>query len=254
MLHRPIALLSLAALVACTDPAPSKDAPKPNAPETAPEARAAPEPPAWERTTPLEASALASSELIIDKEARELRLPGRINTAGFALTGGQPGYHFLCYEQGRIAPLALVATPVSDLAIQSALQSLGGAPGENLEQACWDEREDPKSPAATRKVKGSAVAAFLILDDERVPLGDLIESPGKRGLDLRLGGNLKLRPAWKSGCVICLVSCPGGRLSNAAYSCHEYGAGLGRFKLREGADKRLKDGAAVTVVLALKGR
>ncbi len=49
----------------------------------------------------------------------------------------------------------------------------------------------------------------------------LVDSAGL-GLDMRFGGNKALIAEWQSGCIICLYSCPGGKISNRAYTIRDY--------------------------------
>ena len=58
--------------------------------------------------------------------------------------------------------------------------------------------------------------------------------PGGRGLDLRLAGNRANIPKWKSGCVICLYSCPGSKIGNARYTARDWARKVTRFRARPG--------------------
>lgn len=180
---------------------------------------------------------------------RELRIPAVARPAGFQRLV-MPGYHFLCWQGGRVAPLALLTTPVSDLAIQRGLETLGADPGNNLEQATWDERHDPSSEAAGRHVAGTPIRVEVLIDRLRYHMDELVTVPGSDGRsDVRLGGHLQFRPAWRSGCVLCLVSCPGGRLSNGRWTLHDYAVGRATHTLTTLGRELLTEGREVTVIL-----
>lgn len=57
-------------------------------------------------------------------------------------------------------------------------------------------------------------------------------------------------PRWKSGCVVCLYSCPGSKVGNARYTVRDYEKGTTRFRVRPGVLP--EDGGRVGVVLRLR--
>jgi hypothetical protein len=83
------------------------------------------------------------------------------------------------------------------------------------------------------------------------PLGlaEVLEDPGRRGFAMRFGGHRANVPEWHSGCVVCLYSCPGSKVGNAAYTVREWVEGATRFRVRPGVLP--PDGTAVTIVLRL---
>lgn len=183
----------------------------------------------------------------------EMRIKAVTSLGGFeGSLSPYPGYHFLCWKQGRAAPLALLTTEFSDADIQAGLQKLGGRSGDNLLQETWDERHSETSKAANLKVEGSPIEVLVETESGSLwPLKELIEVPGGLAPDVRLGGHMKFRPSWQSGCILCLVSCPGGRLSNASYTCHDYAKGEATHKLTERGRRVFQNGAEVTVVFRL---
>lgn len=186
----------------------------------------------------------------IDPSKPEIRIPAKTSLWGFeGSLSPFPGYHFLCWDQGRAASLALLTTEFNDADIQAGLQKLGGKSGDNLLQATWDERHSESSEAANLTVEGSRIEVLVESSTgSRFPLKTLIAVPEGRAPDIRLGGHMKYRPSWLSGCILCLVSCPGGRLSNAAYTCHDYAKGDATHKLTEQGRRVFTSGAEVTVI------
>ena len=60
-------------------------------------------------------------------------------------------------------------------------------------------------------------------------LDELLQDPGGKGFDFRFGGNHALIPHWHSGCLVCLYSCPGSKVGNAAYTVRDYMTGATKF-------------------------
>lgn len=158
------------------------------------------------------------------------------------------GYHFLCWERGRAAFMALLQTPVNDETIQQQLQSLGAVAGDNLSQETFSERADAQAEAPRRRVKGSRIHINLITSKGRkYAISELIRAKKLGPIDIRLGGHLQFRPSWLSGCVICLVSCPGGRLSNATFTMRDYYQGRAAYSLTSLGKRVLLDKEQVIV-------
>src|SRR5690606_27267522 len=85
---------------------------------------------------------------------------------------------------------------------------------------------------------------------ERRPLGDLVQDVDARGFAWRLAGNRALVPRWRSGCVVCLQSCPGAKVANARATMRDLARGESRFRPSALAE-RLGEGAEVIVELRL---
>ena len=81
-------------------------------------------------------------------------------------------------------------------------------------------------------------------------LSDVLEDSGGHGFDFRFGGNLAYVKNWKSGCVACLYSCPGGKVSNASYTIREFVDEVTRFRARE--ELLPADGTRVVLILKVK--
>ena len=85
---------------------------------------------------------------------------------------------------------------------------------------------------------------------EALRLDQILEDPGGRGFDMRFGGHRANIPKWKSGCVVCLYSCPGSKIGNARYTVRDYEKETTRFRVRPGVLP--EDGTRVTVIFRLK--
>ena len=118
--------------------------------------------------------------------------------------------------------------------------------------ATWEKRKDPASPAPDRIIEGPPVEILVKVPGRGEPLtlAQILEDPGGRGFDMRFGGHRSNIPKWKSGCVICLYSCPGSKAGNARYTVRDYVNGTTRFRVRPGALP--EDGSRVRVILRLR--
>jgi hypothetical protein len=171
--------------------------------------------------------------LQVDRKAREVRILAELQPAAFS--GGwikwTPNYHAVVWKEGRAAGEALLSAYADDASVYDALVEIGGVPGNNLTMAAWNDRKDPKSRAPDERVNGSPVDIFVWWPNlsRPLPLKDLLIDSAGRGIDMRFGGNKALIPEWRSGCIACLYSCPGGKVSNHAYTIRDYMKGTTTF-------------------------
>jgi hypothetical protein len=183
--------------------------------------------------------------------ADTIEFPATVAAAAFNRRIGMPGYHAIVWRGGRAAGVALFRAEVTDVQVLDALEALGGKPGNALGMASWDERKDPKNPAPAQTIAGPPVEILVRLPGRSapVPLADLLEDPGGRGVEMRLGGHRANIPQWHSGCIACLYSCPGSKLGNARYTVRDYMNEATRFRAKAGVLP--EDGTAVTIVVQL---
>ncbi len=127
-------------------------------------------------------------------------------------------------KAARAANEALLTAYADDNSFYDAMISIGAVPGNNLTMAAWNDRKDKNSTAPDARVKGTPVRVFVWWPDlpSPLPLQDLFVDSGGHGIDMRFGGNQTLIPEWHSGCIACLYSCPGGKVSNHAYTIRDY--------------------------------
>lgn len=173
--------------------------------------------------------------------------PQRFNAAH----GPQAGYHFLVWQNGT-SPHALIHTPVDDLDFHAALLRLGAQPGRRLPLAAWSGR--PEHPASHQTVTGSRLAIRVSWPDN--PAGIALDQVFTRGpLSLHFGGNWerwfnRIPFALRPGCLVCLYSCPSGKVSNGALSIADYMGSPTRFRADSG--RLPPDGTPVVVSFALQ--
>jgi hypothetical protein len=164
--------------------------------------------------------------IVVDRENCEVRISAQLQPKAFSGSwfGGTPGYHAVVWKGGKAAKEALLVSDADDSSLYEAMVSLGASPGNNLTISVWKERNNPKSPAPDTRVEGTPVQALVWWQGlaSPVPLESMLHDARGRGLDMRFGGNKALIPQWKSGCIACLYSCPGGKVSNRSYTIRDY--------------------------------
>ncbi len=159
------------------------------------------------------------SIITMDKKGQSISLTGTIYPKRYNTHNNRAnGHHFIVWEKGNTAKKALINTPVPDKELLDALIELGAQPGNNLTQATWDERHNPNSPEPDKQVEGTPVEIFVSWNDKSYPACQLFRDLSPEQFSIRVGGHAELIPVWRSGCITCLFSCPGGKTSNAAFT------------------------------------
>jgi hypothetical protein len=195
----------------------------------------------------------ASMPIVVDSMRHEVRVlavyhPGKFS--GFLRF--VPNYHLLVWDDGGAARESLFSTPVPDTTLITALESAGAVAGNNLTMDAWDKRKDPKHPAPQTRIAGTPVEILVWWKElsEPQPLAELLDDPGGRGLDFRFGGNRDLIHHWHSGCLVCLYSCPGSKVGNAAYTVRDYATGATQFSPRK--ERLPQPDSAVTIIFRVR--
>jgi hypothetical protein len=193
----------------------------------------------------------APGRVIVRRPPGEIEFTALVNAKAFDDGWVMPGYHALVWKGGRMAHAALLQADVTDRQVLEALEGLGAKPGDNLPMAAWEERKNLRDPAPDTVVAGPAVEVLLRLPGREglVPLSSALEDSAGRGLEMRFGGNSANIPVWKSGCIVCLYSCPGSKVGNARYTVRDYAKGTTRFRVKPGVLP--KDRTRVGVILRL---
>lgn len=181
-----------------------------------------------------------------------IEFPAVVSLKGFEENEHMPGYHFIVWDGGRSANHSLFRTPVTDVQVLDALESLGATPGNALSTSTWEERENADSNAPDKVIEGPIIEIGIRVPgrSELLTMDDILEDPGGKGFDMRFGGHRDNIREWKSGCVVCLYSCPGSKVGNASYTVRDFVKGTTRFRPRPEALP--EDGTEVTVVFQLK--
>lgn len=169
--------------------------------------------------------------------------------------GNFRGYHFLVFEGGKAAQESLFLTKMSDRVFLKRLQALGARPGNNLLMEAWSERNNPHSSAPDSRVAGSFVQVRVRFSGQKewVWANELFENQKKEAMIFRFGGNARLIPVWKSGCIVCLYSCPGSKVGNASFTIRNFVHKPNRFRLKRKYTRFGKRQALIRFDLLKKG-
>jgi hypothetical protein len=189
---------------------------------------------------------------------KEVKVFGVIYPKRFNAAVGEEAHYHLLVWKGGTSTNALIETPADDLAFHGALRSLGAQPGNNLSIASWNKRYDPNHAAPHEKVIGDVLDVRLSWTGNPlgISLNQAFHQPEtnnqklETNLLLRFGGNRdrwfnKLPLAPRPGCLVCLYSCPSGKVSNSALSVHDYMEAPSRFMAK--TDILPPDGTPVVV-------
>ncbi len=196
--------------------------------------------------------------VIILKDSKEIRISGYVqakefNREPFFSFGHTKNWHGIVWEGGKVKKSdVLFVSYADDLAVYTALTLLGAVPGNNLTMETWEERGEHNHPEPNKKVKGSPVDVKVSWRNsaKAYNFSELINDPGGKGISLKFGGHKDWISVWKSGCIVCLYSCPGGKISNAEYTANDYVSHKTHFTARE--DILPPDGTEVVIILSVK--
>lgn len=150
--------------------------------------------------------------------------------------------HGIVFKDGSNGHKSLFMGYATPKAFYEALKEAGGTPGENM---TMDNKETTHVTGSKLDIsvnwQGAAKAYSL---DEVI-----VDSNGKK-LDMRFGGNLTAAEEKKTGCLVCLDSCPVGIVSNATYT---YGAveKRGEVKFKGNASVLPADNTLATVTFKI---
>ena len=159
----------------------------------------------------------------MDRARGEVRIPAIAQPYAMSRPFGIQGHHAVVWNGGKSNNWALFVSPVSDHDVRLALDSIGARRGENLTADTWNAREDPRSTEPDKRVEGTPIDVFVEWGRRRVPLASLLAEKGRPvpAIDFRYGGNERWQSGFKSGCIVCLYSCPGGAVGNHAHTIRD---------------------------------
>ena len=197
--------------------------------------------------------AAAPPSLVIDRAKGEVRIRAIVQPRAMQRWFGVQGHHAVVWNEGKASRWALFRAFASDHDVRVALEALDAKPGENLTIETWTERSNPKSLEPDKRVEGTPVEVFVSWGGRApVPLASVLRQEGSPSpeLEFRYGGNEKWQPTFKSGCIVCLYSCPGGAVSSRSHTIRDYEKeGVIYFSRPEALPP---DGTEITIILRPK--
>jgi len=143
--------------------------------------------------------------LLLDKKGRRILLYTEISLKHLSETNPHWG---VVSMQGKLVNKAIFRAYASPSDFFDALVDIGARPGNNLNLVSSGD-----------KVAGDRLAVSAIWPglDKELPLSAIVSDATGRGFDIRFGGNRERAVKEKTGCILCLESCPISITSNAAY-------------------------------------
>ena len=189
--------------------------------------------------------------LCVDREARTVSFQATVQAETFSRSlPPDHQYHALVNREGSAAGKALFVTDADDGELARTLREMGARDGGGVPMAAWDLRWVPLVSAPASRVAGTRVDVRVTWEgaEGSYDLHELLQDSGGEGIEMRFGGNEEHDHHWASGCILCLFSCPGGVISNAAYSIRDHQRSRTMF---EAGHRLPPDGTEVTVTFKL---
>jgi hypothetical protein len=202
--------------------------------------------------TSLKVSEYVKDAIIVDRAAGRVELTACYLPSHFNSGRGLADHHLMAWKGGRGGNAALFAVYVPDSAVGDSLSAAGARPGDNLTVDTWEKRADASSRAPDRKVEGSPVKVEVLAGGTAYPVEAFVKDLSGAPYDFRFGGNRALIGVWKTGCVVCLESCPAGRVSNRRYSIRDLYKNRAKFEAAFGSG--LEEGDDVIVRFTVQGQ
>ncbi len=148
--------------------------------------------------------------------------------------------HFAVYEKGKFGDKGVFIGLVPNLEFYDALMAIKAVPGENM---TLNNKE-------TTHVKGQAFKVTITWEgaDRTYTIDEVINESNKKPIVMKFGGNFENSKNKKTGCLLCLDSCPVGIVSNSTYT---YGAVEKRKEVTFKGNKDLLPGDGTEVIITL---
>lgn len=177
--------------------------------------------------------------LKVDKEAGTVSFLAKVN--GKYLY--EPTRHGVVSENGKNGEKPIFKAFAEPEPFYNALVEIGAKPGNNMTM----ENKDKTN------VAGDALDVTVTWAgaNKEYKFDEVIKDSNGKPIDIRFGGNLKNAGEYKTGCLICLDSCPVGITSNSAYT---FGAVEDRNEVGFTGNKDIlpADGTLVEIKVKLK--
>ena len=192
--------------------------------------------------------------MIIDNENGRIDIlcvchPGRFNAGN-----GQHNHSLVTWEKGTAAGNALFTTAAPDSSVYDGLMAIGAVPGNNLTLYPWSGINDPRSIGPDKKTKGSLLNVEVLFAGKSYTGSEIVQDLSGRPLQYRFSGNRNFGAEMHTGCIVCLESCPGGKIGNATYSMRDLVRNIARFKQAPNLPFKEEDEVTVRISLAEKAK
>ncbi|WP_300755029.1 YdjY domain-containing protein [uncultured Brachyspira sp.] len=178
--------------------------------------------------------------VVIDKDNKEVIIEATVNGKYFNTPSRHHGIVFKGVKYGDRGVLIGLA---DEREFYQALKDIGCVEGTNLTM------EDMK---LSKAVKGEPLDVFVTWEglNKEIPFSDIIKSSEERMMIVRFGGNFEAAKANRTGCILCLDSCPIAITSDSSFTTAELENKEIDKYIRE--DVLPPDGTKISVIFRMK--
>ncbi|MEI0580255.1 YdjY domain-containing protein [Brachyspira pilosicoli] len=179
--------------------------------------------------------------VIIDADKKEIIIEAIVNGKYF---NSPSRHHGIVFEGGKYGDRAVLIGLSDEREVYQALIDIGAIAGDNLKLEEYTK--------VSKNVDGQKLDVFVTWDGlgKEIPFAEIIKSDDVRDMDIRFGGNFEAAKENRTGCILCLDSCPIAITSDAAYATAELDSKKIDKFIRD--DVLPKDGEKVSVIFRIK--
>ncbi|WP_051436871.1 YdjY domain-containing protein [Brachyspira alvinipulli] len=177
---------------------------------------------------------------VINNDKKEVTIEALVNGKYFNTPSR---HHGIVFKGGKYGDRGLLIGLTDEREFYQALKDIGCVEGNNL------TIEDMK---LSKAVKGEPFNVFVTWEGlgKEIPFEDIIKSSENRMMIVRFGGNFEAAKASRTGCILCLDSCPIAITSDSSFTTAELENKKIDKYLRE--DIMPADGSKVYVIFRMK--
>ena len=179
--------------------------------------------------------------VIIDADKKEVIIEAIVNGKYFT---NPSRHHGIVFEGGKYGDRAVLIGLSDEREVYQALIDIGAVAGNNLKLEEYTK--------VSKNVDGQQLDVFVTWDGlgKEIPFAEIIKSDDVRDMDIRFGGNFEAAKENRTGCILCLDSCPIAITSDAVYATAELDSKkIDKFIIE---DVLPKDGEKVSVIFRIK--
>ena len=179
--------------------------------------------------------------VIIDADKKEIIIEAIVNGKYF---NSPSRHHGIVFEGGKYGDRAVLIGLSDEREVYQALIDIGAIAGDNLKLEEYTK--------VSKNVDGQQLDVYVTWDGlgKEIPFAEIIKSDDVRDMDIRFGGNFEAAKENRTGCILCLDSCPIAITSDAAYATAELDSKKIDKFIRD--DVLPKDGEKVSVIFRIK--
>lgn len=179
--------------------------------------------------------------VIIDADKKEVIIEAIVNGKYFT---NPSRHHGIVFEGGKYGDRAVLIGLSDEREVYQALIDIGAVAGNNLKLEEYTK--------VSKNVDGQQLDVYVTWDGlgKEIPFAEIIKSDDVRDMDIRFGGNFDAAKENRTGCILCLDSCPIAITSDAAYATAELDSKKIDKFIRD--DVLPKDGEKVSVIFRIK--